>query len=147
MADSHHAGSPARRRGRKGRVALATGLVLALAVGAAYATDLGPFGPDDLDPAAVDTARDFLEDRAADRTDWAGALTSQPKEADRILRSFTEGLEISKPDFTSGEPVLREDGSVRVPFTAKMPVTGLGTWTYRSALPVGRAADGGWTVE
>jgi hypothetical protein len=147
MTQTHYAGSPARRRGRKGPVALVSGLVLALAVGAAYATDLGPFGPDGPDPAAVDTARGFLEDWAAGRTDRAGALTSQPKEADRILRSFTEGLEISKPDFTPGEPVLREDGSVRVPFTAKMPVTGLGTWTYRSVLPVSRASDGDWTVD
>jgi hypothetical protein len=148
MTQSPHAGFPARRRGRKGRVALATGLVLALAVGAAYAAELGPFGgPDGPDPAAVDTAREFLNDWAAGRTERAGALTSQPEEADRILRSFTEGLEISKPAFTPGEPVLREDGSVQVPFTAKMPVTGLGTWTYRSALPVSRASDGDWTVD
>ncbi|MEU3855693.1 penicillin-binding transpeptidase domain-containing protein [Streptomyces sp. NPDC029554] len=148
MTHPHHAGFPARRRGTKSRIALATGLVLALAVGTAYATELGPFGdPDGPDPAAVGTARDFLDDWAAGRTGQAGALTSRPQEADRILLGFTEGLEITKPTFTVDEPVLREDGSVRVPFTAKMPITDLGTWTYRSVLPVSRDSDGDWVVD
>lgn len=147
MTYSHNS-RPQRRSGTKLRIGLATGLVLALATGVAYTTEVGPFaGPNGPDPAAVKTARSFLDGWAAGRMDQAGALTSRPQEAGRVLRSFTEGLEIEKPDLIPGEPVLSDDDTVRVPFTAKMPVRGLGTWTYQSAVPVSRIDDGDWAVD
>lgn len=132
---------------RRGRLVLATALALALATGVACTPEIDPIGGSDgPDPAAVKAARDFLDDWAAGRVEQAGRLTSRPEEATRILSSFTDALEIEKPVFETSAPDMADDDSVHVPFTARLPITGLGTWTYESSVPVSRT-DGEWEVE
>ncbi|MGW7276578.1 penicillin-binding transpeptidase domain-containing protein [Streptomyces sp. NPDC054864] len=139
-----------RRPGRKApRVVIAAGLTLAVAAGIAYAAELGPFdpGPAVPDPEATRQARAFLADWEAGRMSRAAALTSRPGEAERVLNSFTAGLDISGPTLTAGAAEAGEDGTVTVAFTAKMPVTELGTWTYASAVPLRKQDDGAWKVD
>lgn len=120
----------------------------AVALGGAYAAGLGPFGTDTgPDPEAVAEARAFLADWAAGRLSQAAARTSGPDRAEEVLASFTSGLDIAEPRLTAGEPEETGDGTLTVPFTAKMPVTGLGTWTYTSELPLREQRDGGWKVD
>ncbi|MET9759334.1 penicillin-binding transpeptidase domain-containing protein [Streptomyces sp. NPDC006372] len=136
------------RRRRAVRVGTAVAVVLALAVGGAYAAGLGPFerdtGPD---PAAERQARAFLADWAAGRLPSAADRTTSPDTARRVLDSFTSGLDISGPKLTAETAAEAEDGTVIVPFTARMPVEGLGTWTYESKLPLREQGDGRWKVD
>ncbi|MFH8493909.1 penicillin-binding transpeptidase domain-containing protein [Streptomyces coeruleorubidus] len=123
-------------------------VVLAVAAGGAFAAGLGPFerdtGPD---PAAGKQARAFLADWAAGRLPSAAGRTTSPGTAQRVLDSFTTGLDISKPKLTAQSAAEGEDGTVTVPFTARMPVEGLGTWTYESKLPLREQSDGKWKVD
>ncbi|MEV5658103.1 penicillin-binding transpeptidase domain-containing protein [Streptomyces sp. NPDC052291] len=126
----------------------AAAVILAVVAGGAYATGIGPFdrGSDALDPAAATQARAFLGDWSAGRYDGAAARTTNPARAQDVLRSFTSGLDIEKPRLTAGSAKREDDGTVRVPFTAKMPVKGLGTWTYTSRVPL-REEGGTWKVD
>ncbi|GAA2274461.1 penicillin-binding protein [Streptomyces ruber] len=147
-----------RRPGGRARAAVAAGVVLAVAAGVTYAVGPGPFapGPAGPDPAATARARAFLGEWAAGRLPEAAALTSDPTEAERVLRGFTEGLDIGDPALTPGTAAFGTAGGddeaggrgeVFVPFTAKMPVGGLGTWTYESGLPLREQEGGGWKVD
>ncbi|MFD8149433.1 penicillin-binding transpeptidase domain-containing protein [Streptomyces sp. NPDC059720] len=140
-------GGPRPRR-RALRAVTAAVVVLAVAAGGAWAAGIGPFarhtGPD---PAAGEQARAFLADWAAGRVPKAAERTTSPDTARRVLDSFTEGLDIDAPALTAGAASEAEDGTVTVPFTARMPVTGLGTWTYRSELPLREQQDGVWKVD
>ncbi|MGW3555048.1 penicillin-binding transpeptidase domain-containing protein [Streptomyces griseoincarnatus] len=140
-----------RRRPRtavKALVAVTT--VAAVAVGGAWGAGLGPFaGESGPDPEAVAEARAFLADWAAGRLPDAAARTTGPDRAQEVLSSFTAGLDIEKPVLTAGKPVedKESDGrAVTVPYTARMPVTGLGTWTYTAELPL-RKRGGEWKVD
>ncbi|MFJ8823151.1 penicillin-binding transpeptidase domain-containing protein [Streptomyces sp. NPDC102467] len=148
---THHSSPRGRTRLPSSlKAAVAVTVVLAVAAGGAYAAGLGPFdrGDDDaLDPAAAAQARAFLADWAGGRLDGAAARTTNPATAQEVLRNFTAGLDISKPRLTAARATRGDDGSVRVPFTAKMPVTGLGTWTYTSQLPLREQKNGGWKVD
>lgn len=126
----------------------AAAVILTLAAGGAYAAKLGPFGQgsDDLDPAAAVQARAFLTDWSAGRYEGAAARTSNPARAREVLRSFTAGLDIEGPRLTAASAERADDGTVRIPFTAKMPVKGLGTWTYESRIPL-REKNGTWKVD
>ncbi|MEU9521747.1 penicillin-binding transpeptidase domain-containing protein [Streptomyces sp. NPDC048224] len=139
-----------RRRPSRGPVAAAVGVavVCAVAAGGAYAAGLGPFkaGPEPLDPAASAQARAFLADWSHGRYDQAAARTTSPARASEVLQSFTAGLDIDKPRLTAVAAERTRDDGVRVAFTARMPVTGLGTWTYTSHLPV-REEQGTWKVD
>lgn len=129
------------------KAATAVAVVLAVATGVAYVADIGPFDDGaDVDPAAAEQARAFLADWSSSRFDGAAARTTAPTRAQEVLRNFTAGLDIDKPHLTAASAGQGKDGIVNVPFTAKMPVTGLGTWTYRSQLPVQRQQDGTWKV-
>ncbi|MGW4025416.1 penicillin-binding transpeptidase domain-containing protein [Streptomyces sp. NPDC005009] len=147
-ADFPHT-APRRRRPRGTAKALtAVAVVAAIAAGGAYAAGLGPFGNETgPDPEAVAEARAFLADWAAGRLPDAAARTTGPDRAEEVLRSFTAGLDIEKPKLTAGEPEETGDGTVTVPFTARMPVKGLGTWTYASKLPLREQNDGAWKVD
>ncbi len=140
-----------RRRPRtavKALVAVTT--VAAVAVGGAWGVGLGPFaGESGPDPEAVAEARAFLADWAAGRLPDAAARTTGPDRAQEVLSSFTAGLDIEKPVLTAGKPVEDEESdgrAVTVPYTARMPVTGLGTWTYTAELPL-RKRGGEWKVD
>lgn len=137
-----------RRPRRTAKSLTAVAVVAAVAAGGAYAAGLGPFendtGPD---PEAVSEARAFLADWAAGRLPDAAARTTGPDRAEQILGSFTSGLDIEEPEFTAGKPQEGDDGTLTVPFTARMPVKGLGTWTYTSKLPLREQDDGAWKVE
>ncbi|MER7738634.1 penicillin-binding transpeptidase domain-containing protein [Streptomyces sp. NPDC096538] len=140
-----------RRRPRKAvRAAVAVTAVAAVAVGGAWAAGLGPFaGESGPDPDAVAEAHGFLADWSAGRLPDAAARTTRPDRAEEVLRSFTAGLDIEKPVLTAGKPEedKESDGhAVTVPFTARMPVTGLGTWTYAAELPL-RERGGEWKVD
>ncbi|MEU1308059.1 penicillin-binding transpeptidase domain-containing protein [Streptomyces cinnamoneus] len=145
---SHTAARPGRRP-RTARLALAATGTLAAATGGAYAAGWGPFasGATPSDPAATAQARAFLADWAAGRMKEAGSRTTSPQQAERTLRNFTAGLEIGKPALTAATATTAQAGTVTVPFTANMPVTGLGTWTYTSKLPLRRQQDGTWKVD
>jgi hypothetical protein len=138
------------RRPRRNAVRAVTAgaVVLAVVAGGAYAAGLGPFerdtGPD---PAAGKQARAFLADWAAGRLPSAAGRTTDPGTAGRVLDSFTAGLDITKPGLKAEPATEAEDGTVTVPFTARMPVTGLGTWTYESKLPLREQSDGTWKVD
>ncbi|MEU0458235.1 penicillin-binding transpeptidase domain-containing protein [Streptomyces sp. NPDC006129] len=140
-------GAPRPRR-RALRAVIAGAVVPAAVAGGAYAAGLGPFerdtGPD---PAAGKQARAFLADWAAGRMPSAAGRTTSPGTAERVLDSFTAGLDIDKPQLAAGPAAEAEDGRVTVPFTARMPVTGLGTWTYKSELPLREQSDGTWKVD
>ncbi|MEU6981175.1 penicillin-binding transpeptidase domain-containing protein [Streptomyces sp. NPDC046371] len=148
MYDTDHQLPPHRRASRAARPAVAGAVALAVVAGGAYAAEWGPFGPGTapVDPAAVSEARAFLADWAAGRIESAGARTTDPDEARTIIRNFTAGLEISKPRLTAAEAKAAEDGTITVPYSADMPVTGLGTWSYDARIPVRRQADGSWKV-
>ncbi|MFJ4470011.1 penicillin-binding transpeptidase domain-containing protein [Streptomyces sp. NPDC089424] len=152
LPDSVHrapAGQAARRRRGGVRAVTAVAVVLAVGAGGAYAAGVGPFagGDDGPDPAALEQARAFLADWAGGRLPSAAARTTDPGTAQEVLGNFTGGLDIAEPRLVAGEPASAEDGSVTVPFTARMPVTGLGTWTYRSKLPLREAGEGRWKVD
>ncbi|WP_186777701.1 penicillin-binding transpeptidase domain-containing protein [Streptomyces salinarius] len=152
MSDSPYLASPRRRRPRSGvRAVAAVGVVLAIAAGGSYAAGFGPFarGDDGPDPAAMKQARAFLADWAAGRLPSAAGRTTEPGKAQEVLQSFTAGLDIEKPKLTAADDGVKEDedGTLGVPFTARMPVTGLGTWTYESRLPLREQDGGGWKVD
>lgn len=152
MSDSPYLASPRRRRPRNGvRAVAAVGVVLAIAAGGSYAAGFGPFarGDDGPDPAAMKQARAFLADWAAGRLPSAAGRTTEPDKAQEVLQSFTAGLDIEKPKLTAADDGVKEDedGTLGVPFTARMPVTGLGTWTYESRLPLREQDGGGWKVD
>ncbi|WP_145829143.1 penicillin-binding transpeptidase domain-containing protein [Streptomyces sp. T12] len=143
--------SGSRRRPRRAvRAVVAVTAVAAVAVGGAWAAGLGPFaGESGPDPDAVAEARAFLADWSAGRLPDAAARTTRPDRAEEVLRSFTDGLDIEKPVLTAGKPEEDEEAdghAVTVPFTARMPVTGLGTWTYAAELPL-RERGGEWKVD
>ncbi|MFJ5561658.1 penicillin-binding transpeptidase domain-containing protein [Streptomyces sp. NPDC093250] len=142
-------GGPRRRRPRRTTRSLTgVAVVAAVAAGGAYAAGVGPFARDaGPDPEAVAEARAFLADWSAGRLPDAAARTTGPHRAEQVLGSFTAGLDIEKPELTAGKPEETGDGTVTVPFTARMPVTGLGTWTYISQLPLREQDDGTWKVE
>ncbi|GAA0659622.1 penicillin-binding transpeptidase domain-containing protein [Streptomyces thermocarboxydovorans] len=140
--------SPGRRRPRRAVMAFtAVAVVAALGVGGTYAAGIGPFADDGPDPKAGAQARAFLADWSAGRLPAAAARTISPGRARQVLGSFTSGLDIEKPQFTAKAPKESDDGTVTVPFTARMPITGLGTWTYTSALPLREQKDGDWKVD
>ncbi|MFC7980716.1 penicillin-binding transpeptidase domain-containing protein [Streptomyces sp. NPDC057336] len=151
MQDMPHLAPPSRRRPRNGvRAVAAVGVVLAVAAGGSYAAGFGPFarGDDGPDPAALRQARAFLADWSAGRLPSAAGRTTSPGTAEKVLQSFTAGLDIDKPGLTAAEDAKEaEDGALTVPFTAKMPVKGLGTWTYESELPLREQKDGAWKVD
>ncbi|MGK9460068.1 penicillin-binding transpeptidase domain-containing protein [Streptomyces sp. G6] len=151
MQDMPHLTPPSRRRPRNGaRAVAAVGVVLAIAAGGSYAAGFGPFarGDDGPDPAALRQARAFLADWSAGRLPSAAGRTTSPGTAEEVLQSFTAGLDIGKPGLTAAEDAKEaEDGTLTVPFTAKMPVKGLGTWTYESELPLREQKDGAWKVD
>ncbi|MFV0134734.1 penicillin-binding transpeptidase domain-containing protein [Streptomyces sp. HMX87] len=152
---SHHAHlPPAPRRGPRTavRAGIAVAAVLAVAAGGSYAAGIGPFarGDDGPDPATMEQARGFLADWAAGRLPSAAERTTRPDRAQEVLQSFTAGLDITGPKLTAapGEDTEEaEDGTVTVPYTARMPVEGLGTWTYRAELPLREQGDGSWKVD
>ncbi|MBO1330266.1 penicillin-binding transpeptidase domain-containing protein [Streptomyces sp. VRA16 Mangrove soil] len=123
-------------------------VVGAVVAGGAWAAGLGPFdrGPGAPDPAAAAQARAFLSDWSRGRYEGAAARTTAPARAQEVLHSFTSGLDIEKPRLTASTVQRAGDGTVRVAFTARMPVTGLGTWTYTSHVPVREQGDGSWKV-
>ncbi|MEU2568935.1 penicillin-binding transpeptidase domain-containing protein [Streptomyces althioticus] len=140
-----------RRRPRTAVKALvAVTAVAAVGVGGAWGAGLGPFaGESGPDPEAVAEARAFLADWAAGRLPDAAARTTGPDRAQEVLSSFTAGLDIEKPVLTAGKPVEDEESggrAVTVPYTARMPVAGLGTWTYTAELPL-RKRGGEWKVD
>ncbi|QDI69977.1 penicillin-binding protein [Streptomyces calvus] len=137
-----------RRPRRTARTLTAVAAAVAVAAGGAYAAGLPPFdGAGGPDPQAAAAARAFLADWSAGRLPDAAARTTRPDRAEQVLSSFTTGLDIEKPQLTAEEPRETGDGAVTVPFTARMPVTGLGTWTYTSQLPLREQADGAWKVD
>ncbi|WP_353945531.1 penicillin-binding transpeptidase domain-containing protein [Streptomyces sp. HUAS MG91] len=142
---------PTRRRAPRSplRTVCAVAVVCAVAAGGAYAAELGPFdrGSDARDPAAAKQARDFLADWSHGRYGGAAARTTNPARAEDVLQSFTAGLDITEPRLTASAAETTDDGTVRVPFTAKMPVKGLGTWTYTSHVPLRESGDGDWKVD
>ncbi|MGW7456406.1 penicillin-binding transpeptidase domain-containing protein [Streptomyces sp. NPDC054797] len=145
MPDSQRPAPSRRRLPLRTAAAAATATI---AAGGAYAAQWGPFGPDRpvTDPAAVAQAQAFLADWAGGRTESAGARTTSPDHARTTLRNFTAGLDIATPSLTAGAASAAKDGTVTVAFSAKMPVTGLGTWSYDSQIPVRRQEDGAWKV-
>ncbi|WP_399886762.1 penicillin-binding transpeptidase domain-containing protein [Streptomyces sp. BBFR51] len=151
MPDSPYVTSPRRRRPRNGvRAVAAVGVVLVIAAGGSYAAGFGPFarGDDGPDPAAMKQARAFLADWAAGRMPSAAGRTTSPDKAQEVLQSFTAGLDIEAPKLTAGDGAKEaEDGTLGVPFTARMPITDLGTWTYESRLPLREQDDGSWKVD
>lgn len=131
------------------RTTVAVGLVCAVAAGGAWAGGLGPFdrGPKPLDPAAAAQARAFLTDWSHGHYDRAGARTTSPDRAADVLQSFTAGLDISEPRLTASAARRADEGTVSVPFTATMPVKGLGTWRYTSRVPLREQDNGDWKVD
>ncbi|SHM22936.1 penicillin-binding transpeptidase domain-containing protein [Actinacidiphila paucisporea] len=149
--------STVNRRRRKSRrtwrtVAVVAALCAAAAAGT-YAVGVRPLarggagGAPAPDPAAVSQAHAFLADWAAGRRPGAAARTTSPDSARQVLDNFTEGLDIGRPVLTPAAATRVRDGAVTVPFTARMPITGLGTWTYASKLSLGRQDDGTWKVD
>ncbi|MFE8954081.1 MULTISPECIES: penicillin-binding transpeptidase domain-containing protein [Streptomyces] len=141
---------PRRRPPTAVKALVAVTAVAAVGVGGAWGAGLGPFaGESGPDPEAAAEARAFLADWAAGRLPDAAARTTGPDRAQEVLSSFTSGLDIEKPVLTAGEPVedAESDGrAVTVPYTARMPVAGLGTWTYTAELPL-RKRGGEWKVD
>ncbi|WP_030410912.1 penicillin-binding transpeptidase domain-containing protein [Streptomyces sp. NRRL S-1448] len=145
--------APATTRRRRPRPVVRTvtsvAVVSAVVVGGSYAAGLGPFarGATDPEPAALAQARAFLADWAAGRLPDAAGRTTRPATAQEVLRNFTAGLDIRRPTLTvAAAPTQAADDTVDVPFTATMPIADLGTWTYRSKLPLRQQSDGSWKV-
>ncbi|MEU3573158.1 penicillin-binding transpeptidase domain-containing protein [Kitasatospora sp. NPDC036755] len=139
-----------RRRALRAGIAVALAAATATAAAACGTSLTGPGTPKAAgtpDPAAAAEAQAFLADWAGGRLDSAASRTTDPAKAQEVLRNFTAGLDLGKPELTPEPAGLQGDHSVRVAFTAKMPVTGLGTWTYRSELPVRKQEGGAWKVD
>ncbi|MFE9771312.1 penicillin-binding transpeptidase domain-containing protein [Streptomyces sp. NPDC005931] len=149
QVDFTQPGPPRSRPPGAAKVLTALAVVTAVAAGGAWAAGLGPFerGGDGPDPEAVAEARAFLADWSAGRLPAAAARTTSPDRAGQVLRSFTSGLDLGRPKLTAADAEEQEDGTVTVPFTARMPVSDLGTWRYGSALPLREQKDGSWKVE
>ncbi|MGW1176712.1 penicillin-binding transpeptidase domain-containing protein [Kitasatospora sp. NPDC002543] len=139
-----------RRRALRAGIAVALAAATATAAAACGTSLTGPGTPkaaETPDPAAAAEAQAFLADWAGGRLDSAASRTTDPAKAQEVLRNFTAGLDLGKPELTPEPAGLQDDHSVKVAFTAKMPVTGLGTWTYRSELPVRKQEGGAWKVD
>ncbi|MFE5736114.1 penicillin-binding transpeptidase domain-containing protein [Streptomyces celluloflavus] len=151
MPETRHRTTSRRKPRKVIRSATAAAAALAVVAGGAYLAELGPFAAGssaaDPDPAAVAEARAFLADWAGGRMPSAARRTTHPDRAQDVLRNFTAGLDIAKPALTPAKATVTEDGTVSVPFTAKMPITDLGTWTYQSKLPLRKQQDGAWKVD
>ncbi|MEE4419304.1 penicillin-binding transpeptidase domain-containing protein [Streptomyces bugieae] len=146
--------APATTRRRTPRPVVRTvtsvAVVSAVVAGGSYAAGLGPFarGATEPEPAALAQAHGFLADWAAGRLPAAAGRTTSPTTAQHVLRNFTAGLDIRRPTLTvAATPIRAEDDTVDVPFTATMPIADLGTWTYRSKLPLRQQGDGSWKVD
>ncbi|MFI0713363.1 penicillin-binding transpeptidase domain-containing protein [Streptomyces inhibens] len=149
MSKSGYATTRRRKPRTMVRAVTSVAVVSAVAVGGTYAAGLGPFarGAAGPEPAALAQARAFLADWAAGRLPNAAGRTTRPAAAQDVLRNFTSGLDIGKPTLTAAAPTEAEDDTISVPFTAKMPITDLGTWTYTSKLPLRKQGDGSWKVD
>ncbi|MFJ3234634.1 penicillin-binding transpeptidase domain-containing protein [Streptomyces sp. NPDC086787] len=148
MPNPEHSTLHRRRPRVLRRSVVAVAVVAAAATGGAYAIGLGPFarGSDGPAPEAVAQARAFLADWADGRLPSAAGRTTSPGPAQDVLKNFTAGLDIARPALTASEATTAANGTVTVPFTAKMPIAGLGTWTYTSKVPLRRQDDGTWKV-
>ncbi|MET7458618.1 penicillin-binding transpeptidase domain-containing protein [Streptomyces sp. NPDC005574] len=120
----------------------------AFAAAATYIIHWEPFAPDSsvVDPYAVAEARAFLFDWAGSNFSGAGGHTDNPQQAESVLTKFNQGLDIKEPDLTVGHASVSKDGSITVPFAAKMPISGLGIWDYQSSLPMHQSKNGTWKV-
>lgn len=149
MPETRDRATSRRKTHNVARSATAVALALAVVAGGTYLAELGPFAADAsaADPAAVAAARAFLADWADGRMPSAGDRTTDPDRAQEVLRNFTAGLGIDKPSLTAAKATATGNGTVSVAFTAKMPVTELGTWTYDSKLPLRKQQDSTWKVD
>ncbi|OPC83613.1 hypothetical protein B4N89_24110 [Embleya scabrispora] len=80
---------------------------------------------------------------------WAGAarLTSDATAASTALSALNDGLKVTARTLTMGEPApARPDGTVPVPFTAKLTLGHAGDWSYTGSLDVAKSADRGYLV-
>ncbi|MYS82289.1 penicillin-binding transpeptidase domain-containing protein [Embleya scabrispora] len=92
-------------------------------------------------------ARRFLGEWQTGNWTGAGALTTDPNAAGAALVGLDDGLRVSSRRLTAGEAQPeRPDGSVLVPFEARLTLKDAGEWTYTGTLTVARAPGRGYLV-
>ncbi|MFI6582374.1 penicillin-binding transpeptidase domain-containing protein [Embleya sp. NPDC050493] len=92
-------------------------------------------------------ARRFLAEWQAGDWSAAGALTTDPSAAGAALVGLDDGLRVGGRQLTVGEAQPeRPDGSVPVPFEARLTLKGAGEWTYTGSLTVAKTPGRGYLV-
>jgi len=119
---------------------MTAGRLVAASVLAWVAACSGPFGEDPEDIAAG-TAGRFLDSWADGDLTRAAQVTDSPQRAQDLLAQVQEDLQISTTAYELvGEATCGPRRCVQ-PVRLTHSLSGLGDWTYRSEVPVDRAAD------
>ncbi|MEV0277288.1 penicillin-binding transpeptidase domain-containing protein [Streptomyces sp. NPDC050610] len=96
--------------------------------------------------AARERLQEFLGAWQKGRAEQAGTYTDTPDGAKSLIASVMTNLKPSSTEITAGRGERKGDGDVRVPFTVKMRVPGVGAYGWDSQAHV-RQRSGKWTVE
>ncbi len=93
-------------------------------------------------------AEGFLAEWAAARFNEASRRTTEPAEAAAALNDMQDALRVDRREFVPGDLSGNCEGSsgCRMEFDADLQVTGLGEWSYASALQIVRSTEGEWKV-
>ncbi|MFH8979572.1 penicillin-binding transpeptidase domain-containing protein [Streptomyces varsoviensis] len=141
-------GRGARGRGSGRRWAFG-GLALVVLAGGGYA-GYRLLGSDDAADPQVTAARErlqgFLGAWEKGQAEQAGTYTDTPAGAKSLIASVMTNLKPSSTEITAGRGERKGDGDVRVPFTVKMRVPGVGSYGWDSEARV-RQRSGKWAVE
>ena len=130
---SRRSGTPTGRRVR----AIAGGASIVLLL-----TGCGFFGGGSDEDEVTATGEAFLADWAAGRHAEAAARTTDPRQAEQVLRDVQDGLRVARRSFRPG--VLsgcEDDRPCVLAFDATLSLTALGDWSYSGALTLTKNPD------
>ncbi len=147
MINARRARRPEPSSGRRFR-AIAGGAAIALLL-----SGCGVFGGGSDDDGATTTGAAFLEDWAAGRYPEAAARTTDPAQAEELLRGVQDKLRVADRSFRPGAlSGCQDDLPCVLAFDATLSLSALGDWSYPGSLtltanPDDSEAAGAWLVD
>ncbi|GHH81100.1 penicillin-binding protein [Streptomyces sulfonofaciens] len=151
MKRSDHYGvySQHRRRRSPRRAAVSALVALAVIAGVGYWGYTALTGDADEDPqvvAAQGQLKKFLTAWQTGDADRAGRLTDTPDNAESLVKSVMTNLKPAKTEITAGTGKKIAEGKVKIPFTVRMTLSGVGAYEWDSEAKVVESG-GRWKVE
>ncbi|WP_338146617.1 penicillin-binding transpeptidase domain-containing protein [Streptomyces boncukensis] len=136
------------RRSHRRRTAGIAAALLVLAGGGwgGYQLLASDDGPDPQVTAAQDHLKLFLRGWQQGDARKAASYTDSPQEAESLLKSVTTNLKPSSTRTTVGDGERKDDRNVRVRFTVRMRIPGVGGYGWDSEAGMRKRSDG-WTVK